>query len=110
MKYKKVKKKSYKWIYLFNILFIFIATICMILSLMLLNGIENKIRFLFCIDLILIFFFFFYLLNKNLKKKGVKKVFSIFWFLYSFILIIVSFYIKYTYPFINFIFEHIIVL
>ncbi len=97
MKYKKVKKKSYKWIYLFNILFIFIATICMILSLMLLNGIENKIRFLFCIDLILIFFFFFYLLNKNLKKKGVKKVFSIFWFLYSFILIIVSFYIKSTY-------------
>ena len=50
------RKKNYKWIYLINILVIFIATIFMILSLLLLNGIENKIRFLFCIDLILILF------------------------------------------------------
>ena len=91
------RKKNYKWIYLINILVIFIATIFMILSLLLLNGIENKIRFLFCIDLILILFFFFYLLNKRNKKHGFKKLFYKFWFIYSFLLIVLSFYIRSTY-------------
>lgn len=94
---QQVKKKNYKWVYLINILFIFIASILMILSLLLLNGIETKIRFLFIIDLILIFFLFIYLLGKKLKKKGFKKLFSYFWFLYSFLLIGSSIYIRIAY-------------
>jgi len=98
----KNKKKSNKLLYLIVLIFTFISSIFMLYSISLLNGIENKIRLLFSIDLVIILMFMFYLTMRFIKQKNKKHIlFVIFSIIYSILLLVASYYIKKTYKVID---------
>lgn len=93
---KKTKKN--KILYFGMFLLTLVATIFMLYSLSLLNGIENTVRFLLSIDLVIILIFLFFLNCKIISKSKKKHIgFLIFCVIYSLILFVVSYYIHKTY-------------
>ena len=98
MRSSRKNKKTNKFIYLSFYILVFIASFLMLYSLSLLNGIENKVRILLSIDLIVILIFLFFLSRKFIYHSHKKHFgFLLFCFLYTFILSISSYYIYKTY-------------
>lgn len=102
MRSLKKTKGNNKILYFIVLIFTFISSFLMLYSLSLLNGIEDKIRLLFSIDLVIILIFFFYLTIKFLKNKNKRHtLFIIFLMFYSILLLVASYYIKRTYKVID---------
>lgn len=95
---QKKQVRNNKWLY-FGVYFIVcITTIFLIYSLSLLNGIENTVRFLLSIDLVIILALYFFLNCKFIFHSQKRHFgFLIFCILYSFLLGIGAYYIHKTY-------------
>ncbi len=96
-----MKIKKQKIIAIAVILISIISTVCLIYPLSLLTGIENKIRLLLSIDLIIVEIAFIFGFLRTIGKKKSFFILTIFTIIYSLILIFIGYYINKTYKIID---------